>query len=52
MSGSRATGVSLSQSLSTAMSKLSESNVRTLRKDTNNLAGAKKKLSKKLVKNI
>ena len=44
MSGSRAAGVSLSQSLSTAMSKLSESNVRTLRKDTNNLAGAKKKI--------
>jgi len=44
MSGSRATGVSLSQSLSTAMSKLSESNVRTLRKDANNLAGAKKKI--------
>ena len=44
MSGSRATGVSLSQSLSTAMSQLSESTVKSLKKDTNNLAGANKKI--------
>ena len=44
MSGSRAAGVSLSQSLSTAMSQLSESTVRSLKKDTNNLAGANKKI--------
>ena len=44
MSGSRAEGVSLSQSLSTAISELPESTVRTLKKDTNNLAGANKKI--------
>jgi hypothetical protein len=44
MSGSRAAGVSLSQSLSTAMSELPESTVRTLKKDTNNLAGTNKKI--------
>jgi len=44
MSGSRAAGVSLSESLSTAMSELSDSTVRTLKKDTNNLAGSTKKI--------
>ena len=44
MSGSRATGVSLSQSLSTSISELPESTVRTLKKDANNLAGANKNI--------
>jgi hypothetical protein len=47
MSGSRATGVSLSQSLSTAISELSESTVKALKKDTNNLAGPYKKIKQK-----
>lgn len=44
MSSSRAAGVSLSQSLSTAISEMPESTVRTLKKDTNNLAGPNKKI--------
>lgn len=47
MFGSRATGVSLSQSLSTAISELSESTVKALKKDTNNLAGPNKKIKQK-----
>jgi|TARA_Y100000389_G_scaffold152133_1_gene152007 hypothetical protein len=44
MSDSRAAGVSLSQSLTAAMSELPESTIKTLKKDTNNLAGANKKI--------
>lgn len=44
MSGSRAAGVSLSQSLLTAISKLPESTVKALKKNTNNLAGPNKKI--------
>ena len=44
MSGSRATGVSLSQSLTTAMSELPDGTVKALKKDTNNLAGPNKKI--------
>ena len=45
MSSSRAAaGVSLSQSLTTSMSQLPESNVKSLKKDTNNLAGPNKKI--------
>jgi hypothetical protein len=44
MSSSRATGISLSQSLTTSISQLSETTVRTLKKDTNNLAGPNKKI--------
>jgi hypothetical protein len=44
MSSSRAAGVSLSQSLTTSMSQLPESTVKSLKKDTNNLAGPNKKI--------
>jgi hypothetical protein len=44
MSSSRATGVSLSQSLTTSMSQLPESTIKALKKDTNNLAGPNKKI--------
>jgi len=44
MSDSRAAGVSLSQSLTTAMSELPESTIKALKKDTNNLAGPNKKI--------
>ena len=44
MSSSRAAGVSLSQSLRASMSKLPESTIKTLKKDTNNLAGSNKKI--------
>lgn len=44
MSNSRAAGVSLSESLTTAMSELPESTIKSLKKDTNNLAGANKKI--------
>ena len=44
MSSSRATGLSLSQSLRSSISQLSESTIKTLKKDTNNLAGANKKI--------
>ena len=44
MSDSRAAGVSLSQSLTTAMSELPESTIKALKKDINNLAGPNKKI--------
>jgi len=44
MSDSRAAGVSLSQSLTTAMSELPDRTVKALKKDTNNLAGPNKKI--------
>ena len=44
MSDSRAAGVSLSQSLTTAMSELPDGTVKALKKDTNNLAGPNKKI--------
>jgi len=44
MSDSRAAGVSLSQSLTTAMSELTDGTVKALKKDTNNLAGPNKKI--------
>ena len=44
MSNSRAAGVSLSESLTTAMSELPESTIKALKKDTNNLAGPNKKI--------
>ena len=44
MSSSRAAGVSLSQSLTTSMSQLPESTIKSLKKDTNNLAGPNKKI--------
>jgi len=44
MSDSRAAGVSLSQSLTTAMSALPDGTVKALKKDTNNLAGPNKKI--------
>ena len=44
MSNSRAAGVSLSESLTTAMSELPESTIKSLKKDTNNLAGINKKI--------
>ena len=44
MSDSRAAGVSLSQSLTTAMSELPDGTVKALKKDTNNLAGSNKKI--------
>ena len=44
MSNSRATGVSLSQSLTTSISQLPESTIKLLKKDTNNLAGLNKKI--------
>ena len=44
MSDSRATGVSLSQSLTEAMSVLPDGTVKALKKDTNNLAGPNKKI--------
>lgn len=50
MSSSREEGVSLSQSLTTAISKLPESTVKTLKKDTNNLAGANKKIKQEACK--
>ena len=46
MSNSRAAGVSLSQSLTTAMSELPDGTVKALKKDTNNLAGPNKKIKK------
>ena len=52
MSDSRAAGVSLSQSLTTAMSELPDGTVKALKKDTNNLAGPNKKIKKMLVRNI
>ena len=39
MQDSRAAGLSLSQSLTVAMSKLPESTIKALNKDVNNLAG-------------
>ena len=50
MSGSRTAGVSLSQSLSTAISELPESTIKSLKKDTNNLAGANKKIKQEACK--
>ena len=44
MSNSRAAGVSLSESLTTAMSELPDGTVKALKKDTNNLAGPNKKI--------
>ena len=44
MSNSRAAGVSLSESLTTAMSELPESTIKALKKDINNLAGPNKKI--------
>ena len=44
MSDSRAAGVSLSQSLTEAMSELPESTIKALKKDVNNLAGPNKKI--------
>ena len=44
MSDSRAASVSLSQSLTTAMSELPDGTVKALKKDTNNLAGPNKKI--------
>ena len=44
MSDSRAAGVSLSESLTTAMSELPESTIKALKKDINNLAGPNKKI--------
>ncbi len=44
MSESRSAGVSLSQSLTTAMSALPDGTVKALKKDTNNLAGPNKKI--------
>lgn len=44
MSNSRSAGVSLSQSLTTAMSELTDGTVKALKKDTNNLAGPNKKI--------
>ena len=44
MSGLRTTGVSLSQSLASAISQLPETTIKALKKDTNNLAGANKKI--------
>ena len=44
MSSSRATGISLSQSLTKAMSELPDGIVKALKKDTNNLAGPNKKI--------
>ena len=44
MSGSRAAGVSLSQSLTTSISQLPETTIKALKKDTNNLAGPNKKI--------
>ena len=44
MSNSRAAGLSLSQSLTTAMSELPESTIKALKKDINNLAGPTKKI--------
>lgn len=51
MSNSRAAGVSLSQSLTTAMSELPESTIKALKKDTNNLAGPNKKIKEDACKN-
>ena len=50
MSDSRAAGVSLSQSLTTAMSELPESTIKALKKDTNNLAGPNKKIKQNACK--
>ena len=44
MSSSRATGISLSQSLTKAMSELPDGIVNALKKDTNNLAGPNKNI--------
>jgi len=44
MSDSRAASVSLSQSLTAAMSELPESTIKALKKDINNLAGPNKKI--------
>ena len=50
MSSSREAGVSLSQSLTTSISQLPESTIKSLKKDTNNLAGANKKIKQKACK--
>ena len=44
MSSARTTGVSLSQSLTNALSQLPDSTIKALKKDTNNLAGPNKKI--------
>jgi hypothetical protein len=51
MSDSRAAGVSLSQSLTVAISELPESTIKALKKDINNLAGPNKKIKQDACKN-
>lgn len=50
MSNSREAGISLSESLTAAMSQIPESTVKTFKKDANNLAGANKKIKQEACK--
>tara|TARA_B100000795_G_C22785844_1_gene434571 strand:- start:371 stop:2086 length:1716 start_codon:yes stop_codon:yes gene_type:complete len=50
MSGSREAGISLSQTLRTSISSIPETTLKSLKKDTNNLAGPSKKIKESACK--